>query len=215
MPSTKSIVITCAGIGSRLGLATTKALINIEGKSLIAWQLEHFQEVEDIRVVVGFQAQDVIDEVLKFRKDAIFVYNHDYFNTKTGTSFYLGAKDANEYILEWDGDLLVHPDDVKTILNTQGEFICYADILSEEAVFVNTDDAGNVRSFSKQRGDFEWTGPACIKKEKLQYSSGYVYRMLEPFLPMRGIKIRACDIDTYSDYENALRTIKTWNTPNT
>ncbi len=210
MSSAQSVVISCAGIGSRLGLATTKALIKIEGKSLIAWQLELFQEVEDIRVVVGFQAQDVIDEVLKYRKDAIFVYNHNYFETKTGTSFYLGARDANEFVLEWDGDLLVHPEDAKTILNTAGEFICYGDILSEEAVFVQTNENGDVTAFSTEKGDFEWTGPACIKKERLKYTSGHVYGMLEPFLPMRGIKIRSCDIDTYNDYQKALEMIKDW-----
>ena len=63
MQATQSVVISCAGIGSRLGLGTTKALINIHGKSLIRWQLELFQDVEDIRVVVGFEAQDVIEEV--------------------------------------------------------------------------------------------------------------------------------------------------------
>ena len=52
MQTTKSVIISCAGIGSRLGLGTTKALIKIDGKSIIQWQLELFQEVKDIRVVV-------------------------------------------------------------------------------------------------------------------------------------------------------------------
>ena len=42
MQTAKSVVITCAGIGSRLGLGTTKALIDINGKSLIHWQLDLF-----------------------------------------------------------------------------------------------------------------------------------------------------------------------------
>lgn len=45
MSSAKSVIISCAGIGSRLGLATTKALINIDGKSLIRWQLELFKDI--------------------------------------------------------------------------------------------------------------------------------------------------------------------------
>ena len=47
MSSAKSVIISCAGIGSRLGLATTKALINIDGKSLIRWQLELFKDIDD------------------------------------------------------------------------------------------------------------------------------------------------------------------------
>ena len=121
MSSTKSVIISCAGIGSRLGLATTKALININGKTLIRWQLELLKDVEDVRIVVGFQANDVIEEVKKYRKDVIFVYNHRYFETKTGASFYLGAKDGNEYAIEYDGDLLVHPEDMKILLKLEGE----------------------------------------------------------------------------------------------
>lgn len=210
MPTPKSIVISCAGVGSRLGLGLTKALLQINGRSLISWQLELLKDVEDIRIVVGFQAKDVIEEVLRYRKDAIFVFNHLYFETKTGASFYLGAKDAGEEIISWDGDLLVHPDDVKTILQTEGEFICYSDITSDGAVFCKTDEEGNVLAFSRENGDFEWTGPACIKKEHLTYSSNNVYNIFERKLPMKGLKIRAYDIDTYSDYKRVSELIKHW-----
>jgi choline kinase len=194
-----------------LGLATTKALINIEGKPLIAWQLELLKDIEDIRIVVGFQANDVINEVLKYRKDAIFVYNHNYFETKTGASFYLGAKDANEYVMAYDGDLLVHPDDIKVCLETD-EYIAYSDKSSTEAVFVKTDGQGNVLAFSRQEGNYEWTGPASIRKDKVKFTTENVFNQLEEYLPMKGIKIRACDIDTYEDYQKAINFIKTWKT---
>lgn len=210
MSSTKSIVLSCAGIGSRLGLAQTKALINIGGKSLIAWQLELFQNIDDLRIVIGYQANDVIREVLKYRKDVVFVYNHDYFATKTGTSFYLGSKDANEYVLEWDGDLLVHPDDITKILETPGEFLGYSHISSDDAVFVKTRENGDVCAFSTEQGDYEWTGPACVKKDKLKYTSGHVYGMLEPYLPLPGLLIRANDIDTYDDFQRAIEFVKSW-----
>ena len=166
MSSVKSVVISCAGIGSRLGLGLTKALVQINGRSLISWQLELFKDVEDIRIVIGFQANDIIEEVRKHRQDVIFIFNHRYFETKTGASFYLGARHANSEILEWDGDLLVHPDDVKMLLDTEGEFICYSDKTSDDAVFVRTDEQGTVLEFSRESGDYEWTGPACICKEK-------------------------------------------------
>ncbi len=210
MSSAKSVIISCAGIGSRLGLATTKALINIDGKSLIRWQLELFKDIEDVRIVVGFQANDVVEEVRKYRDDVIFVFNHNYFETKTGASYYLGAKDGNEFAIEFDGDLLVHPDDMKQLLEIDGEWIAYADKMSDDAVFVKTNEIGDVLSFSRENGDFEWTGPCCIKKDKLKYSSSHVFNQLEPYLPMKGIKIRACDIDTYDDYQRALEFIKEW-----
>lgn len=204
MSFTQSVVISCAGIGSRLGLGTTKALININGKSLIRRQLEQFNDVEDVRIVVGFQAQDVIDEVLSYRKDVVFVYNHSYFETKTGASFYLGARHGSEYAFEYDGDLLVHPDDLKMLLHLEGEWIAYADKMSDDAVYLKLNEKGEVVSFSRAQGDFEWTGPCCIKKQKLQYNSGNVFNQLEPYLPMKGVKIRACDIDTFDDYQRAV-----------
>ncbi|MCR5177074.1 MAG: NTP transferase domain-containing protein [Anaerovibrio sp.] len=210
MQTAKSVIITCAGIGSRLGLGTTKALIDINGKTLIHWQLDLFRDVEDIRIVVGFEANRVVEEVRKYRPDAIFVYNHDYFNTKTGTSYYLGAKDGNEYAMEYDGDLLVHPDDVKKLLDTGGEWIAYADKRSEDAVYLSLNEDGEVTGFSRDHGDYEWTGPCCLKKERVQYTSGNVFNVLEPYIPLPGIKIRACDIDTYGDYQKAMEFIKGW-----
>lgn len=210
MQTAKSVVITCAGIGSRLGLGTTKALIDINGKTLIHWQLELFKDVDDIRIVVGFEANRVIDEVRKYRPDAIFVYNHDYFNTKTGTSYYLGAKDGNEYALEYDGDLLVHPDDVKMLLEIEGEWVAYADKRSEDAVYLSLNEKGEVTGFSREQGDYEWTGPCCLHRDRIQYTSGNVFNVLEPYIPLPGVKIRACDIDTYGDYQRAIEFIKGW-----
>ncbi len=210
MSSVKSIVISCAGIGSRLGLGQTKALVKVNGKSLIAWQLEMFKDVEDIRIVIGYQANDIIEEVLKYRKDVVFVYNHKYFETKTGASFFLGSQHASEYVLEWDGDLIVHPDDVKKILNTEGEFVCYSEISSEETIFVQTDKNGDVQAFSREKGDHEWTGPVCMLRKKVMYSPDNVYNQIEPHLPMKGMLIRAYDIDTYNDYQRVLEITKNW-----
>lgn len=206
----KSVVISCAGIGSRLGLGLTKALVQINGGSLISWQLKLFKDVEDLRIVIGFQGGEIIEEVRKYRDDVVFCYNHRYFETKTGASFYLGARHANDEILEWDGDLLVHPDDVKMLLNTKGEYICYGDKTSEETVFVRTNDKGEVLSFSRDSGDFEWTGPACMAKRNLTYNSNNVFNMFEPLCPMRGIKVRAYDIDTYNDYIRVSEITKDW-----
>jgi len=210
VPVAQSVVLSCAGIGSRLGLSKTKALMDIGGKTLIARQLEMFRDVEDLRIVIGYQATAVIEEVLKYRRDVVFVYNHDYFNTKTGFSFYLGAKDANDYVIEWDGDLIVHPDDVKKCLEMENEFIGYADKMSDDAVFCTVDGAGQVTGFSRTEGNFEWTGPACIRKSRIHNYSNHVFNILEEHLPLPGLKVRACDIDTYEDYLRAIEIMKVW-----
>lgn len=210
MSLTKSVVISCAGIGSRLGLSKTKALININGLSLIGWQLQLFEDIDDIRIVIGFQFNEVIEEVRKFRKDAVFVFNHNYFETKTAASYYLGARDANDLVIEYDGDLLVHPDDMRKLLNTSGEWVAYSEKNSTDPIYVKTNEKGEVTSFSKEYGDFEWTGPCCLKKENIFFNSQNVFNQIEPFLPIKGIKVRACDIDTPEDYIKCQELIKNW-----
>ena len=63
MKNNVSIVISCAGMGTRLGLCCTKALVEVEGKTLIERQLDMLKDYDDIRVVVGYQAEKVIELV--------------------------------------------------------------------------------------------------------------------------------------------------------
>ena len=123
MKNNVSIVISAAGMGTRLGLGCTKALVEIEGKTLIERQLEILKEYDDIRVVVGYQAEKVIEVVNSVRKDVMFVFNHDYRNTGTGASFCLGAKYGREYVVALDGDLLVHPDDLIKAIEYEGSCV--------------------------------------------------------------------------------------------
>jgi HAD superfamily phosphoserine phosphatase-like hydrolase len=206
--SGKSVILSCAGIGSRLGLSQTKALINIENSPLIHWQLDGFKSFEDIRIVVGFQAAEVIKTVLRKRRDIIFVYNHDYFHTKTGASFYLGSRHGNAYAIAWDGDLLVHPSDIPRCLEYNGQYVACSKIITDEAVFVKVDNVGNVNSFSITEGDFEWSGPACLKRDSIKNVDGHVYTQIEEHLPLPALIINAQDIDTYDDYEKAKKFIE-------
>ena len=65
MPVSRTVIISCAGMGNRLGLGTTKALVEVEGKPLIMHHLEKLKNEKDIRVVVGYQAEKVIGNMQK------------------------------------------------------------------------------------------------------------------------------------------------------
>lgn len=210
----RSVVISAAGVGSRLGLGQTKSLIKLQGVPLIHLQLEQFRHVSDLRIVVGFQASSLIDEVCSIRKDIIFVFNHDYFHSKTGASLYLGGKHANEMIIAWDGDLLVHPDDIVQCIEAEQEFIGVSQKVSEDAVFVKLNEQEQVVSFSRDDGDYEWSGPAAIRRENIRFTSGHLYNLLEPLLPMSAKIIRAQDIDTYEDYKKAVDFVDSWSSGN-
>ena len=211
MSISKTVVIGCAGIGSRLGLGQSKALINIHGKPLIHWQLELLTEVEDVRVVVGYQANEVIKTILEVRKNVTFVFNHNYFNTKTATSIYLASINANDYIFTLDGDVIIHPDDMKSCLEMDRPFIGVTDISSDEAVLVHLNDASEVTEFSRESGTYEWIGPALLNKEMFSYAKDkHLYEIIEPTLPLESKIVRSMDIDTMNDYYKALEKFKDW-----
>ena len=49
MQVSRTVIISCAGMGNRLGLGTTKALVEVEGKPLIMHHLEKLKDESDIR----------------------------------------------------------------------------------------------------------------------------------------------------------------------
>ena len=69
MGFSRTVIISCAGMGNRLGLGTTKALVEIDGKPLIVRHLEMLKGETDIRVVVGYQAEKIINVVRQYRKE--------------------------------------------------------------------------------------------------------------------------------------------------
>lgn len=204
----KSIIISCAGMGTRLGIGTTKALIDINGKPLIIHQLENLPKDLDVRIVVGYQAERVMEVVKEYRKDVTFVFNHEYKTTGTGASFSKGLVGANEVVIALDGDLLVHPDDLHAFLALDYDCIGGCDPTTDNPVLMTIDENENVVEFSRERGSLEWTGLVQIKQEKLTPGTGHVYQMLEPVLPIKVMKIRTKEVDTPNDYENALAWVR-------
>lgn len=210
MKFSRTVIISCAGMGNRLGLGTTKALIDVAGKPLIIRHLEQLKEETDIRVVVGYQAETVIDTVKKYRDDVTFVFNRKYRETGTGASVVLASSYANEYILSLDGDLIVHPDDMQKILTCQYEFVGGGEVETEDPWMLQTyeeNDKEMVSAFSKCRGNYEWNGIVQIKRDKISKGLGHVFQLIEPYLPMEFMKIRTREIDTVNDYEQAVNWI--------
>lgn len=211
MGISRTIIISCAGMGNRLGLGTTKALIEVEGKPLVIRHLEMLNEEKDVRVVVGYQADKVIEVVKAYRDDVTFVFNHRYRETSTGASVVLAAKHANEYILTLDGDLLVHPEDMKKILACNDEFVGGGVPCTDDLWMVQTyeeDGREFVSAYSKNVGTYEWNGITQIKSSKIQDGTGYVFQLVEPWLPMPFLELRTREIDTMNDYERAVAWVK-------
>ena len=211
MGISRTVVISCAGMGNRLGLGTTKALVEIDGKPLIIRHLEMLQNEKDIRVVVGYQAKKVIEVVRSYRSDVMFVFNHQYRETGTGASVAAAARYAGEYILSLDGDLLVHPDDMKKILTYEGEFVGGGEPETDDPWMVQTYEENGMEyasAFSHNEGSYEWNGITQMKSQKMLKGTGHVFQLIEPYLPLPFMKLRTREIDTINDYDRAVEWVK-------
>ena len=210
MPFSKTVVINCAGIGSRLGLGQTKTLVDINGQPLIYWQLEQLHNVKNIRIVVGYQAKQVMNTVLKKRKDVVFVYNHNYLHTKMATSLYLGSINSHSMVLSIDGDMLIHPADMQNCLEEEEEFIGCTYIESDDPVYAQLKN-DNVVKFSRENGDCEYSGPTQLSNSRMDSNKDkHLYEIVEKHLPIPVKIIRAIDIDTAEDHKKATTLFTQW-----
>ncbi len=197
-----TIVICCAGMGTRLGIGTPKTLVNICGKPLIIHLLEMLSDYDDIRIVVGFQAEKVINVVKEFRKDITFAFNYDYKTTGVAASLSKAILGARKYVVSIDGDLLINPNDFQGFLEAPYECIAGSDPTSEETIYMSTSsDATRIVEFSKNKTETEWIGLVKIETFKLHQYKDSVIEMMKEHLPLPLIRVRSREIDTPDDYE--------------
>lgn len=221
-----SVVISCAGVGQRLGLSKTKALAHIHGRPIIAWQLDALRWVKDLRIVVGYQASEVIDCVKKIRDDVIFAFNHEYSQTGTAASFVAGALGAKGLVVSLDGDLLVCPIDLKNFIQKNSPSLGVLSYNTDEPLEAILDSEGKeVVAFMKDAQHspktFEWSGLCQVMSDQIEKSKnlncdkGHVYELIKPHLPLPAVQIDAREIDTSSDFERAEQWLKShshkWN----
>ena len=202
-PKQTTVIICAAGMGTRLGIGTTKALVDIDGVPLILRQLELLNEFDDIRIVAGFQAEKLIQVVKGYRKDIMFVFNYQYETTGVADSLRKGMKAAREFILYLDGDILINPSDFSAFLSSNPETLGVSEIKTAEPVRALVKE-GQALSLSKIEGNMQWPGIVRIKGEKLQGTSSHVYDVLNEILPLPAFTIRTREIDTQEDYEQAI-----------
>lgn len=212
MPTTPTVVICAAGMGTRLGMGVPKSLLELHGHPLIYWQLLLLKDVKDVRVVIGFQAGLVANVVRAIRPDVTFVLNHDYLHSNTAASLYLGAQHTNNYVISFDGDLLVRPRDWLALVAYPDSVLGVTEVGSECPVLVTLDSEKRAQAFSYTHGDSEWTGLVKMPAKKISAQTNHVFEMLKPHLPMQAMWFDTCEIDTPQDYDRALSWLSKYQT---
>ena len=206
-PKNTSVIICCAGMGTRLGIATTKALVDVCGEPLIIRQLRLLDTYDDIRIVVGFQTERLIEVVNDYRKDIMYVFNYDYEKTGVADSLRKALVGCRDYIISLDGDTLFNADDFASFLSCDYECIPISTGRSAEPVLATVLD-GMVTRLSKDNGVSQWPGMSKMHKERYGGISPHVYEMIATSLPLQTVIMRTREIDTPEDYERAIEWFK-------
>lgn len=209
MSIVKHAIICAAGMGTRLGLNMPKCLVEINGKKIIEHQLELLKDVENIRIVVGFMEQEVIECVRLIRNDVVFVRNPNYKTTSNSHSLALGAKGIKDRYLFIDGDLIINAQDFKEFISNKvkGNLIGLTRPKTEEAVFATVVN-NFVTSFSiKNETEYEWAGIAILENLLIDVNKGFVFKQFIELLPLPYQLLRTFEIDTPLDLEFVLNHI--------
>ncbi len=204
-----TVIICCAGMGTRLGIGSSKSLIDINGKRLIIRLLENLKNFNDIRIVVGYQADDVIKVVNNYRKDIMYVFNYDYEKTGPAASMSKALKCCNDNVIILDGDIVVNPFDFQKIIESQQECIAYTKKTSDFPILIDIEQQSELAShLNSKNSKYEWPGIVKLKKDKLFVGKKYIYNIVNKILPLKAIYVNVMEVDTPDDYERVIEWIK-------
>ena len=210
MPPPRHVVITAAGIGSRLGMNLPKCLVTVCGRCIIDYQLDLLADVEDVRIVVGFKRDLVIRHVRERRSDVTFVLNHAYASTTVLESLALGARGLREPFVALDGDVVPEPDSFRAFLRSCEQHVpltSFCEAASSQPVYANIDDVdGESRLVALRRepeSAWEWPGISYLHPIMIEARSTFVYEQIVNYLPVRAVKVRCWEIDTPDDMQQA------------
>ena len=210
MPSVEHAVIAAAGMGSRLGHGIPKCLVEIAGETLIGNQLSLLSAISDVRVVVGYREEAVMDCVRSVRADVIFVRNPRFRETTTQDSYAMGAEGLHGSCLFMDADILF---DARSF----HEFIAFAAChplaigltaaKTDDAVFAITRPDGGtgleIVSFSRERMPLEWANVVHAPANSFYEGRGAVFETLQSLLPAPAKEIVSYEVDTERDLMRA------------
>ena len=201
-------VISCAGVGSRLGLNRPKCLVELNGRKLIDYQMELLKGVADVRVIVGFKELDVIDYVRKIRPDTTFVRNPDYATTSNSYSLYLATRDLRQPFVSIDGDMIISPRDFKGFLaesaKAKENIIGITPAKTTEAIFVRLDKKRRIVEFTRSPAlSHEWCGVAYLRDIRIKSQASFLFNQFINRLPLRSFELACYEIDTPEDLDLA------------
>jgi CTP:molybdopterin cytidylyltransferase MocA len=212
-------VIAAAGLGSRLGLGLPKAMLEIDGLTVLS-RLIHTLEasVPRIHVVVGYREELITQHCARHHRSVVIVRNPDFRTTNTARSMSLGGRGFRSKVVFLDGDLIVSPASMDRFLARAANeevLLGTTPAGSEQAVYVHLDSpegtpgSGRVTRFSRSESSaHEWASVLVAPPDLLDDVDGFVFEYLEGLLPIPAQSLTLCEVDTPGDLEVAERFVR-------
>ena len=119
------LVITCAGMGNRLGYLTkkiTKNMVKVNGISILEHQLKKFlvhkKKISTVHFILGFKAKILKSFILKLNLpfEIKFHFNRNYKKTNCAISFLRSLNSLKKNILVLNSDIVFNQKIVNNIL---------------------------------------------------------------------------------------------------
>jgi choline kinase len=207
------VVILAAGVGSRLGLARPKALVDLaDGRSILQQQLQNLEpwvDPDDVLVVVGYKKELVME---RFPRNA-FVYNENFSGTNTSKSLLRALRRCRGSDVLWmNGDVVFEPELLGTVLaGRQSAVAVAAGKVGEEEVKYRTNGDATICEISKAVPDAEGeaVGVNVVRSADLELlirclemcdDHDYFERALELGI-QRGMRVAAADVSAFGCIE--------------
>ncbi|MBB4955657.1 choline kinase [Agrobacterium vitis] len=203
MSAVKHAVIAAAGLGSRLGHGKPKCLVEIEGVKIIRHLLSHLADVEDVRVIVGFEEHAVIAAIRDIRPDVLIVRNPGFRNTTTLHSYEMGARHLKGDCLFMDGDMLIEPEGFAEFLaacEPGKPLLGITKAKTQDAVFTIMDGDAVTGFLRQEQTEFEWANIAWLPVDFFaDIGNTAVYEHLMRYLPIQAKEVIAYEVDREED----------------
>lgn len=192
-------IIPAAGKGTRFGAGIPKALIKVKGESILSRQIRKLQPHYDIRVVVGYKKDLVIEEISRHNFKVDIFVNDDYENTTVVDSVRIGASNLTGNVLVVDGDVLFK--DINGFISSDW-VVGIKKITSQQPMYAQVSN-GKITKFSETEGNCEWAGISVMPVEIYKQQNKYVCDAISQLLPVRTQYVDAFEIDTPEDLRGA------------
>lgn len=177
-----SIIILCAGLGSRFKDKTKKlpkGLLKLKKKELLLWQLENIFKskikIKDFHIVTGFKSNLIKNFYKKKIRNTKLYFHHNKLFNQTGciSSFFIGIENVKNNIIYFNSDLVVSSKVLnKIVINRKNCIPCRKKINNQSTILQDVNVSSNkvikMDLSLKEKTIYEAVGPVKFNRETIE-----------------------------------------------